>query len=115
LQRDVLGYITASGGGVDLLPDLENLTDRAPFELESLLGGVFEPQRGKPQRHARYPPPRRAGVPVVHETLRSIAEQQYGATQAGYRDRIHRWADGYRGRGWPQDTRRTYCVATHAC
>ena len=40
LQQDVLGYITASGGGLTL-PDLEQLTKRAPFELNSLLGSVF--------------------------------------------------------------------------
>ena len=103
LQQDVLGYITASGGGLTL-PDLEQLTKRAPFELNSLLGGVFgrsvASRGGTPGIH-------RTGERVylfAHETLRTIAEQQFGGTLAGYRDRIHRWADGYRERGWPPDT-----------
>ena len=40
VQQEVLGYITASGGGLTL-PDLEQLSGRPPFELDSLLGGVF--------------------------------------------------------------------------
>ena len=103
LQQDVLGYITASGGGLTL-PDLEQLTKRAPFELNSLLGGVFG--RSVKSRGG-YPGIHRTGERVylfAHETLRTIAEQQFGGTVAGYRDRIHRWADGYRERGWPPDT-----------
>ena len=103
LQQDVLGYITASGGGLTL-PDLEQLTKRAPFELNSLLDGVFgrsvQSRSGTPGIH-------RTGERVylfAHETLRTIAEQQFGGTLAGYRDRIHRWADDYRQLGWPPDT-----------
>jgi Trypsin-like peptidase domain len=114
LQQQVLGYITASGGGLTL-PDLEQLTGRAPFELNSLLGGVFG--RSVASRSAT-PGLHRTGERVylfAHETLQTIAEQQFGGTLAGYRDRIHRWADGWRERGWPPDTPPTCCVATHAC
>jgi NOL1/NOP2/fmu family ribosome biogenesis protein len=40
----------------------------------------------------------------IHETLRETAEQQYGASLAGYRDRLHTWAAGYQAWGWPTDT-----------
>ena len=105
LQQAVLGYITASGGGLTL-PDLEHLTGRPPFELDSLLGGVFgrsvQSRGGTPGIH-------RSGERVylfAHETLRIIAEEQFGGTLAEYRDGIHRWADGYRERGWPPDDAR---------
>jgi len=57
LQRDVLGQITAAGGGLTL-DDLEELTEQPPYEIEGLLGGLFG---------------------------RSVGSR-IGATSAGYRD-----------------------------
>jgi hypothetical protein len=111
LQRDVLGLITAAGGGLTL-GDLEQLTERPFFEIERLLGGVFGRSIGSrtPWRSAGYLDEQ--VYLFTHETLRLVAEQQYGASLAAYRDRLHTWADTYRQRGWPTDTpyylRRSY-------
>ena len=95
LGREVLGLITACGDGLTVA-ELEELTGEPPFRLEGLLGGVFgrtvagrEPDR----RHV-----------FTHETLRSTAVRSFGASLAGYRDRLHGWADDYRARAWPPDT-----------
>jgi hypothetical protein len=103
LQRQVLGYITASGGGLSL-PDLEKLTGQAPHDLSTLTGGVFGRSL---QSRGSAPSIQRTGERVylfAHETLRVTAEEQFGGTLARYRDDIHRWADGYRELGWPPET-----------
>jgi tetratricopeptide (TPR) repeat protein len=103
LQQDVLGYITASGGGLTQ-PDLAHLTGRAPYELDGLLGGVF----GRSvQSRGGHPGVHRSGERVylfAHETLRTTAEQQFSGALSRYRDAIHRWAHSYRQHSWPQDT-----------
>lgn len=100
LHRDVLGIITASGGGLTLT-DLEQLTGEPPFELEPLLFG-----RSMRSRAPAWVLTREAERVYLfaHDTLRVTAVQQYGASLAGYRDRLHTWADGYRAHGWPRDT-----------
>ncbi|MER7695685.1 trypsin-like peptidase domain-containing protein [Streptomyces sp. NPDC096095] len=101
-QRDVLGLIAASGGGLTR-HDLEELTARPPFELEELLNGplgrtvgsraVFVPVGGLVGRAHVF----------AHETLGVLAEEQFGNQLADYRRRLHIWADDYRERGWPSD------------
>ncbi|MGH3815902.1 MAG: trypsin-like peptidase domain-containing protein, partial [Pseudonocardiaceae bacterium] len=105
LQRDVLGLITAAGGGLTL-GDLEELTEHPPFEIEHLLGGVFGRSVGSPigTPSAGYPDER--VYLFSHETLRLVARQQFGKSLAAYRDRLHIWAETYRHRGWPADTPR---------
>ena len=103
LQRDVLGLITAAGGGLTL-DDLEELTEQPPYEIEGLLGGLFGRSVGSRigATSAGYPDGR--VYLFTHETLRLVAEQQYGASLAAYRDRLHTWAETYRQRGWPATT-----------
>jgi tetratricopeptide (TPR) repeat protein len=105
LQRDVLGLMTAAGGGLTLA-DLEQLTERPPYEIRRLLGGVFGRSIGNriSRPSAGYPDER--VYLFTHETLRLVAEQQYGASLAAYRDRLHTWADSYKQRCWPADTPR---------
>jgi lipopolysaccharide biosynthesis regulator YciM len=104
LPREVIGLLVASGGGLTG-PDLEHLTGQVPYELYGLLGGVLGRSIG-----ARVSPNPVVGREVervylfAHETLRKTAERLYGAGVAGYRDRLHSWAETYRGRGWPADT-----------
>ncbi|MDQ3987708.1 MAG: hypothetical protein M3291_00635 [Actinomycetota bacterium] len=40
----------------------------------------------------------------THETLRLVAEQQYGSSLVTYRNRLHTWTDNWRQRGWPPGT-----------
>ncbi|MGB8201727.1 MAG: trypsin-like peptidase domain-containing protein [Pseudonocardiaceae bacterium] len=103
-QRDVLGLITASGGGLTH-GDLEELTGRPPYELDDLFGGVFGRSIGA--RASPTPAVGRAAERVylfAHETLRETAKQQYGSSLASYRNQLHTWAKDYQARGWPFDT-----------
>jgi Trypsin-like peptidase domain/NACHT domain len=103
-QRDVLGLITASGGGLTQ-HGLEELTGRPPYEIDDLLGGLFGRSVG-----GRVSPTPAVGRPAervylfTHETLRAVAEEQYGESLARYRGRLHAWATDYQGRGWPAET-----------
>ncbi|MGH3721062.1 MAG: hypothetical protein ACRDRI_19885 [Pseudonocardiaceae bacterium] len=109
LQRDVLGLITAAGGGLTL-GELEELTEQPLYEIEYLLGGVFG--RSVETRT------RTLGEQVylfAHETLRLTAEQGFGKSLAPYRDRFHHWADPTGSEVGRQTPRSTCCVATPAC
>ncbi|MBA2694649.1 MAG: hypothetical protein H0U62_02080, partial [Actinobacteria bacterium] len=86
------------------LDDLTELTDQPPYEIEGLLGGLFGRSVGSRigATSAGYPDER--VYLFTHETLRLVAEQQYGTSLAAYRDRLHTWADTYRQWGWPPNT-----------
>lgn len=104
LQRDVLGLITGAGGGLTQ-GDLEALTQEPPYEIGRLLGGVFG--RSVASRAGSAAAGQRPDERVylfAHETLRLVAEQQYGDSLAGYRARLHDWAGTWRHQGWPADT-----------
>ncbi|GGU53246.1 trypsin-like peptidase domain-containing protein [Lentzea flava] len=99
LQRQVLGLITASGGGLTQ-SDLEELTGQPPFELEALFGGMLGRSVGARSS-------RDHGERVylfTHDTLREQAERKYGNGIAIYHAQLHEWADRHRARGWTEDT-----------
>ncbi|MEO7196698.1 MAG: trypsin-like peptidase domain-containing protein [Pseudonocardiaceae bacterium] len=98
LQRDVLGLITAAGGGLTL-GDLEELTERPRYEIKRLLDGALGRSVG-----TRTSTPGERVYLFTHETLRLAAEQSFGKSLPSYRNRLHRWADTYRRRYWPPDT-----------
>ncbi|MGH3852695.1 MAG: trypsin-like peptidase domain-containing protein [Pseudonocardiaceae bacterium] len=98
LQRDILGLITAAGGGLTL-GDLEELTERPPYEIEYLLGGIC----GRSLRTRTHTPGERVYL-FTHETLRLTAERSFGKSLTPYRDCLHHWAEIYRQRHWPMDT-----------
>lgn len=104
LERDVLGLLTASRGGL-AAPDLEELTGAAPYEIEGLLTGAFG--RSIASQADAIPGARRPGERIylfAHESLQDTAERQYGAKVGDYRQRLHAWAEDYRVRGWPPET-----------
>ncbi|MGH3708776.1 MAG: hypothetical protein ACRDRQ_11880 [Pseudonocardiaceae bacterium] len=103
LQRDVLGLITAAGGGLTL-PDLEKLTGQPPYAIQGLLGGLFGRSVGSRIRPAVSGRGEERVYLFTHETLRLVAQQQFGTSLATYRDRLHTWADTWRHRRWPTDT-----------
>ena len=95
--QEVLGFITASQGGLTVA-DLSELAGRAPFEPESTLAGALGRTIGV--RNGRY-----AGSLVfAHETLAVEAVERFGAALRPYRERLHQWAASYRERGWPPET-----------
>lgn len=99
LQRDVLGLITASGGGLTQ-SDLEELTGQPAYELEAMFGGMLGRSVGA---RASRDQDERVYL-FTHDTLREQAERKYGTGLNTYRAQLHEWADGYRSRGWPEDT-----------
>ncbi|WP_143466623.1 hypothetical protein [Lentzea kentuckyensis] len=104
LQRDLLGLITAAGGGLTV-DDLAELTDHPEHEIRRRLEGGFGRSVsgwiGPPV--AGYP-----GAPVYlfsHETLREVATQHIGRRALGvYHQRLAAWADSYQVSGWPAHT-----------
>ncbi|MFC0527196.1 trypsin-like peptidase domain-containing protein [Phytohabitans kaempferiae] len=101
-HRDVLGLITACGGGLSL-DELEELTGHPRFELDGMLGGLFG-RTVAGRADATGGDARRVFL-LAHETLRQEAIERLGARLRGeYRARIHGWADHYRQIGWPAHT-----------
>jgi len=104
VQQNLLGLITAAHGGLTL-PDLEDLTGLAPFEIEQTLHGASG--RTFTTRAAQWTP--RGDVSRVyllaHETLQAEAERSLGRGRVSeYRDRLNDWAASYASRGWPANT-----------
>jgi hypothetical protein len=93
LYRDILGLLTASGSGLTV-PDLEELTGLPRYELDRVFGSLF----------ARSLTSRQQAFVFAHKTLREAAEQQYGTSLRGFRDRLHAWAKSYQDSGWPPGT-----------
>ncbi|MFC0542129.1 hypothetical protein [Kutzneria chonburiensis] len=102
LQRDLLGLIAASGGGLTA-DDLAELTEHPAYEIRRLLQGTF----GRSLSAWIGPPV--AGYPSApvhlfsHETLRELATQQLGrGGLRAYHRQLATWADSYQD--WPVDT-----------
>ncbi len=95
LQKDLLGLVTASGGGLSAT-DLAELTGRGHLEIADELGSVagraFQSRVG----------------PVyflAHEDLKESALGYLGPRRLEeFRIRLHAWADEYAVRGWPLST-----------
>ncbi|WP_163511629.1 trypsin-like peptidase domain-containing protein [Fodinicola acaciae] len=96
-ERELLGLITACGGGLTQ-PDLVELTGQPADAVDSLLTGHFQRTIGSAVVTGE------RAYAFAHDTLREISQQQQGETVEAYRERLHAWAAGYRGRGWPADT-----------
>ncbi len=97
-NAEILGLITASGGGLTR-QDLHELSGRPAWELEDQLGSAF----GRSLR-TRLQDERDHAYLFAHETLRVIAETTLWDELGRYRDRIHAWAETYSSRDWPADT-----------
>jgi tetratricopeptide (TPR) repeat protein len=102
VQQDLLGLITAAGGGLSAR-DLAELTSSDPYEIEEILRTVA----GRSfTRLARYWQPS-AVQPVYvlgHEELQKQASAALEPRLKGYREQLDRWAQDYRARGWPAET-----------
>jgi hypothetical protein len=106
LQVDVIGFITAAGGGLTVT-ELLALIQGPLYRLDGMLASVFG--RSLRTRSPTDRPPEEDAERVylfAHETLREIAEEQLAGGLDAYRQRIHAWADQYRAQGWPVATPR---------
>ncbi|GAA2821679.1 hypothetical protein [Crossiella cryophila] len=106
LEQDLLGLLTAAGGGLTKfdLAELTELTDCSPWEVASHLNTVTG--RSFARRDSHYQPEQSPEVFLLgHEDIQLTAQDMLGpARLAAYRERLHGWAEGYRERGWPVGT-----------
>jgi hypothetical protein len=100
LHVDLIGLITASGGGLTR-DDLAELTDASPFAVADVLSGAFG--RSVAARTQRTAGAGR-GYVLAHRSLREAAERELGTRLDDYRDRLHVWSEDHRRRGWPAST-----------
>ncbi|MFI8255591.1 hypothetical protein [Streptomyces filamentosus] len=94
LPRDLLGLLTAAGGGLTA-DDLAELTGEGQYQVRDLLrtrtGRTFA----------------RVGEAylLAHEELQSLAVEMIGPRGvARYRDVVHVWAERWGSRHWPEET-----------
>ncbi|SDN40017.1 hypothetical protein [Streptomyces wuyuanensis] len=105
-EQDLLGLLTAAGGGLSVQDLVELTGTRDPWEisetLDTVSGRTFE-QRPALVRHG---PERPEHVYLLaHEDLQQEAVTFLaGDRLADYRRRLHNWVDGHRGRGWGAHT-----------
>lgn len=100
VDRDLVGLLVASGGGLtgadlaELVADADWPRWRIEEHLRGVAGRSFVPLADP------------AGAYLLgHEELSVSAAARVGEERlSGYRDRLHAWADGYRERGWPAET-----------
>jgi hypothetical protein len=105
VQVDVIGFITAAGGGLTLR-ELAELTGQARYLLDSKLGSVFgRSLMARLSSHRSATEGDRVYL-FAHETLRTTAEDELADHLDQYRLRIDTWADSYRARGWTESTPR---------
>ncbi|MER6144693.1 trypsin-like peptidase domain-containing protein [Streptomyces sparsogenes] len=101
LEKEIVGLLAAARGS--LRPeDLRELTGRQLYEVRQRVNGVFGRilrLRGDSARELD-----ERGYLFAHETLFAAAVEMLGPDVGPYRERIHGWADGYRERGWPEET-----------
>ena len=102
-EQDLLGLVTAAGGGLST-EDLEELTGLSGYEIEETLHAVAG--RTFSSRASLWQP---GAAPLVyvlgHEELQKTAIRYLGKTRLEeYRERLHTWAEDYRQRGWPPGT-----------
>lgn len=100
-EQDLLGLLTAAGGGLSG-EDLAELTGTSTWDIEDRLSAVsgrtFAPRAGRWH-------PETVVYVLGHEELQQHANKFLGAARLeDYRNRLHAWAEGYRGQNWPHNT-----------
>ncbi|MGJ6969107.1 ATP-binding protein [Streptosporangium sp. G11] len=101
LGRELLGLLTASGGGLSG-QNLAELAGVSVWEVERVLRAVTG--RTFTGRDSTWQPePDRLFV-LAHEELMQTALHCLSGDLDEWQDRIHVWADGHRDRGWPAGT-----------
>ncbi|MFE5028150.1 hypothetical protein ACFRAO_33780, partial [Streptomyces sp. NPDC056656] len=102
-EQDLLGLVTAAGGGLSSR-DLAELTRFQAWEVEEALHAVTG------RTFARRPASDRTGLAndvfmLGHEELQQTAVRFLGdARLAQYRQRLHAWAEQYRSNKWPAES-----------
>ncbi|MDR8414979.1 hypothetical protein MTP10_40405 [Nonomuraea sp. 3-1Str] len=99
-QQDLLGLVTAAGGGLSSR-DLAELTDLDPWEIEEHLhtvsGRTFATRESLWRSEVVYV--------LAHEELQKTSTHYLAGTRLqNYRQRLHAWADRYQQESWPVGT-----------
>ncbi|WP_367132510.1 hypothetical protein [Saccharothrix sp. HUAS TT1] len=96
-EQDLLGLLTAAGGGLTAT-DLAELAGLSAWDVEDHLrtvtGRSFSRREGD---HSD-------AYALGHEELHRMAVEALGHRLDAYRGRLHEWADRHRARRWPDDT-----------
>ena len=100
LEQDLLGLVTAAGGGL-ALADLAELTGRSEYDIRSLLqsitGRIFASRINQWRSDAVYV--------LAHTELQATASDALGHKRlASHRHRLKAWAGTYLDNSWPADT-----------
>ncbi|WP_035804550.1 P-loop NTPase family protein [Kitasatospora mediocidica] len=101
VERDLLGLLTAAGGGLTV-DDLGSLTGSAAWrvhrQLDSVAGRTFRTS------NSHWGDDGAEVYLLGHEELQRTAVRMLGPELAGYRSRLHAWGDSYQAQGWPPGT-----------
>ncbi|GIH05296.1 hypothetical protein Rhe02_33630 [Rhizocola hellebori] len=102
-SAQILALVIAGRGGLSA-SELQSLTGRLPFEIDTVLAGmkrVLVPRRRSRQTGGEA----RATLAVAHDTLLAAAEAGIGpALIEQSHGEIHAWARRWRAEGWPAGT-----------
>jgi tetratricopeptide (TPR) repeat protein len=101
-EQDVLGLLAAARGGLSAwdLADLAGAQRREVVEILRTVAGrtlLGRPSLLDPTTHQEV-------YLLGHEELQAAAIDYLGDRLAGYRERLHAWADGWRASNWPAET-----------
>lgn len=100
--RDLLGLLAAAGGGLTAA-DLVELTGRPAWEVEEQLHAVSG--RAFSRRAGHWGVSAGHVYLMAHEQLQRDALRMLGEERlAGFRQRLHDWAERHRAAGWPGGT-----------
>jgi hypothetical protein len=110
-EQDVLGLLTASGGGLSA-NDLVELVGVDRWRVQDVLDTVAG--RSFTRRPAALNPDAPDVYLLGHEELQFIARDMLASRLPGYLERIHAWADNHRLRGWPGGTSEYLLRGYHA-
>ena len=99
--EQIVGSLAAAQGGLTGT-DLSELTGEPPYRISALLDGSRIVMRETSISDTNAEP----AYVLGHDELRAQAVAALGAKAIDtfFCERIHRWAAGYRDRGWPHDT-----------
>ncbi|MFI1809083.1 hypothetical protein ACH414_01940 [Streptomyces sp. NPDC020422] len=100
-EQDLLGLVTASGGGLRAA-DLAELTGLDRWQVDEHLEAVTARTFTRRGGHGAAAPA--DAYLLAHEELQAAAVRFLAPRLGAYRERLRTWADAYRGRGWPPDT-----------
>ncbi|MEV6600805.1 hypothetical protein AB0M36_28750 [Actinoplanes sp. NPDC051346] len=99
-ERELLGLLTAAGGGLSV-HDLAELIGVSAWDMSRGLATVAS--RSVAPRTGHWTGP--DVYVLAHEELRQLAVERLGdARLVELRQRVHDWADSYRDQGWPATT-----------